>query len=70
MKRHVWATPLSTEDYLSKEVSKNTKLQMNDIFIEFTDQFALLDHHECLSNIETEGKDISQKSIQHQKCTN
>ena len=61
MKRHVNVTPVSAEDYLRKEISKNNRLQTDDKLYELLDCFALLNQHGHLSNMETEGEDTSQK---------
>ena len=58
MKRHVKATPISVEDYLRK-MSKANRPQTNDKLNKLIDHFALLNQHEHLCNMGTEGEDIS-----------
>ena len=56
-------SPISAEDYLRNEISKNNRLN------EFINCFAL-NQHEHLRNMRTKGKDTSLKLKQHQKHTN
>ena len=53
------ATPVSTEDYLRKEMSKPADYKTDDKFNELIYHFAFLNKYEHLINMGMEGEDIS-----------
>ena len=68
MKRHVKATLISMEDYLSKEILKVNIPQGGNILCELIDHFPLLSQCEHLNDLKMEGK-IMTKITQSPKHT-
>ena len=64
MERHVRTTPISTEDYMMKEMSKAKRPQTCDKINKLIDHFAILNGH--LNDTGTEGENISQRHCNNQ----
>ena len=66
MKIHVMATPISAEYYLWNELLKTDRRWRDDTLNEFINCFTQMHNHECLDEMEMEGKDTVPRTIQHQ----
>ena len=62
------ATPILAEDYLRKEMNKSNRPHKGDRFNELINHFAMLNQHEHLRNVETEGKTYHRRQYNNH-CT-
>ena len=59
MKRHVRTNPILAEGYLRKEMFKANRTHTDDKCNKLIDNFVILNQHEHLDDIGTDGEDIS-----------